>query len=331
MTQKTYSYAAALAHALDQAMAVDARVVLLGEDIREGVFGATNGLAKKYDPSRVLDMPISETAFTGMAVGAAMTGLRPVVEIMFCDFMGVCFDQIINQAAKARFLSGGRLTLPLVIRTTMGAGDGSGAMHSQSLAHLLTSVPGLRVAMPSTPADAAGLLLAAIADDGPVIFFEHKGLYAVEGPLDEVIEPIPFGEARQVLRGSDVTLVALSAMVKVAETAADTLAEQGISADIIDPRTVSPIDMAAITESVERTGRLVVVDEGAARCGLAADIAAAVQQQAFAALKAPVQMVTPPHTPVPYARAAESAWLPDAEAVIGAVKRTLSQSIIGSM
>ncbi len=324
MTAGNQTYAAALNQALNQAMAEDTNVILLGEDISESVFGVTSGLREIYGPKRVMDMPISETAFVGMAVGAAMTGLRPVVEIMFNDFMGVCFDQILNQAAKARFLSGGRLKLPLVIRTTMGAGDSSGAMHSQSLAHLVTSIAGLKVVMPSNGVDAAGLLLTALADDGPVVFIEHKGLYGDLGAVTEEIIPIPFGEVKVIRSGSDMTVVATSAMVKPAVEAAEQLGDEGIHIEIIDPRTTSPLDLDSIIASVAKTGRLLVVDEGAARCGIAADIAAQVQAECFKALKAPIAMVTPPHTPVPYAPAAENAWLPQVSDILQAAKRLMA-------
>ena len=320
--------AEALNHAHHDLMASDPNIILIGEDIAGGrgaaggghdsvaelggVFGVTRGLASAFGRDRVIDTPISESAFVGMALGAAMTGLRPIVEVMFCDFIGVCFDQILNQIAKARFLSNGRLKVPLVIRTTMGAGDGSGAMHSQSLHGLLASVPGLVVACPANAADAAGLLKSAVAADHPVILFEHKGLYGFETEVEDNLPPVPLGKGRVVREGSDLTLVATSAMVHKAADACDRLARVGISVDLIDPRTVQPIDSALILTSLKKTGRLMVVDEGAAFAGFADAVVSLVVREAFGDLRAAPLVLTPPHTPVPYGRTAEAAWLPDA-------------------
>ncbi len=313
--------AEAIAAALDAEMAREPRLVLIGEDVRSGAMGVTGGLVARHGPDRVIDMPISESAFIGAAVGAAATGLIPVVELMFADFVGVAFDAVLNQMAKLRYMTGGRLRLPLVLRTTIGAGDRAAAQHSQSLHHLFTSIPGLKCAVPSTPADAQGLLVAAIRDPDPVVVCEHKMLYPVRGEVPAAPGPIPLGTARHVRPGRDLTIVAFAAMVHHAESAAEALAAEGIEADILDPRTTAPLDEAAILASVEKTGRLLVVDEGAARCGMAADIVALVASRAFAALKTPPAAITPPHTPVPFAPVLEDAWLPDADAISAAARR----------
>lgn len=334
MSNKLITIESALNQALHHAMAADQHIICIGEDIAGdatihavsdaqqptgGVFGVTRGLAQTFGTARVIDTPISETAFFGMAVGAAMTGLRPVVEIMFNDFIGVCFDQILNQAAKVRFLSNGRVALPLLMRTTMGAGDGSGAMHSASLHGLLASIAGLTVVCPSSPADAAGLLKSALKSSGPVIFMENKQLYAEEGLVDEALPDVDLGKARVVRSGSDITIVAVSAMVPKALEAAEKLNAQGISAEVIDPRTIKPIDMATLVSSVQKTGRLLVVDEGAAFAGFADAIIAAVTEQAFSSISAAPKKLCPPDTPVPYAPGAEKIWLPDSTDIIDTV------------
>lgn len=326
--------AQALNKALHQIMTADDRVVVIGEDIvggsglsgggeLGGVFGVTKGLAQAFGVERVIDTPISESAFVGMATGAAMTGLRPIVEVMFCDFFGVCFDQVFNQAAKARFLSGGRLRLPLVIRTTMGAGDSSGAMHSQSLHGLLASVPGLAVVCPSTAADAAGLLKSAVAADGPVVMFEHKGLYQAEGAVQAGFPAVPLGKGKIMMRGDELTLVALSGMVPKAMEAASGLKADGISVEVIDPRTVHPLDSDMILESLKKTGRLLVVDEGAALMGFADRVLSLAASEGFSHLSTAPQKLTPPHTPVPYGRKAEAEWLPAAGDIATIIKSML--------
>jgi pyruvate/2-oxoglutarate/acetoin dehydrogenase E1 component len=328
---RSISYREAINEAIDQEMARDHRVVVFGEDnvggtgapgemdAWGGVLGVTKGLYGKY-PGRVLDTPISESAFIGAAIGAATGGLRPVAELMFIDFMGVCFDQIFNQAAKFRYMFGGKAVTPVVIRTMWGAGLRAAAQHSQSLLSVFTHVPGLKVAAPSNPYDAKGLLIASIRDDDPVIFAEHKMLYDVTGEVPEESYVIPFGEANIVREGSDVTIVAIGRMVGTASEAAAELAGAGIEAEVIDPRTTSPLDLDTILESVENTGRLVVVDESNPRCSLASDIGASVAHEAFGALRAPIQLVTGPHTPVPFADSLEDLFIPDAQKVIGAVK-----------
>lgn len=315
--------ASALRGALHDEMTRDNRVVLLGEDVRHGVMGVTDGLFEAFGPARVLDMPISESAFLGAATGAAATGLRPVVELMFADFAGVAFDVFLNQMSKWRYMSGGQVSLPLVVRTTIGAGERAAAQHSQSLHHLFTAIPGLKCALPATPADAAGLLRAAIRDPDPVILFEHKMLYGEKGEVPEG-HVVPLGRARRAREGRDLTIVAFSRMAVFAEEAAETLAREGIEAEIVDPRCSSPLDGAAILDSLARTGRLLVADEGAARCGLAGDIAALAASRGFANLRAPVALVTPPHCPVPFAAGLEDAWLPSPTAIAVAARRLLA-------
>lgn len=324
----------AINEALDQEMARDERVVLLGEDVAGGagspgendawggVLGVTKGLYAKH-PGRVLDTPISESAFVGAAIGAATAGLRPVVELMFNDFMGVCFDQIFNQAAKFRYMFGGRAETPVVIRTMIGAGFRAAAQHSQSLYALFTHIPGLKCVVPSTPYDAKGLLIASIRDPDPVIFFEHKLLYQKEGEVPEESYAIPLGEAEVVREGSDVTIVTLAEMVHESIAAAESLAREEVQCEIIDLRTTSPLDSETLIESVETTGRLVVVDEANPRCSLATDIAALIAQEAFGSLRAPIKMVTAPHTPVPFSERLEDLYKPNADRIARGVRETM--------
>ncbi|MFE9354533.1 alpha-ketoacid dehydrogenase subunit beta [Streptomyces olivaceoviridis] len=331
---RTISYREAVNEALRQEMERDPSVIVMGEDNAGGagspgeddawggVLGVTKGLYERF-PGRVLDTPISESAFVGAAVGAATRGLRPVAELMFIDFMGVCFDQIFNQAAKFRYMFGGKAVTPVVVRTMYGAGLNAAAQHSQCLYPVFTHIPGLKVVLPSSPYEAKGLLIQAVRDNDPVIFCEHKALYDMTGEVPEDSYTIPFGEANVVRDGDDVTIVALGRMVWVAEEAAAELARQGVQAEIIDPRTTSPLDSDTILESVENTGRLVVVDEATPRCSMATDISALVAQEAFGALRAPIEMVTAPHTPVPFAQPLEQLYIPDAQKVANAVKKTL--------
>jgi pyruvate dehydrogenase E1 component beta subunit len=256
----------------------------------------------------------------GAAAGAAMTGLRPVAELMFSDFLGVCFDQIYNQAAKFRYMFGGKARTPMVIRTMIGAGRSAAAQHSQSPYHIFTSVPGLKVVVPSNAYDAKGLLIQAIRDDDPVVFCEHKLMYDLKTEVPDEAYTIPFGEANVVRDGDDVTIVALARMVHYANEAAETLAAEGIECDLIDPRTTSPLDEDTILDSVARTGRLVIVDEATPRCSMATDIAALVADKAFAALKAPIKRVTAPHTPVPFAPGLEKLYIPDPQRIAAAVR-----------
>ncbi len=327
------SFRQAISEAMRLEMRRDDAVVVMGEDIVGGTgasgeydawggpFGTTKGFVAEFGAERVLDTPITESAFIGTAVGAAMTGMRPVVELMFVDFMGVCFDQIFNQAAKVRYMFGGKATTPLVIRTSFGAGARSASQHSQALYPIFTHIPGLKVAVPSNPYDAKGLLIQAIRDDDPVIFLENKMLYDEEGEVPDGAYTVPFAEAAIPREGGDVTIVALGRMVGLALTAADSLARDGIECAVIDPRTTSPLDAGTIIEMVEETGRLVIVDESSPRCGMAADIAALVAEEAFDALLAPILKVTPPHSPVPYAPGLEAAYLPDPARIEAAVRR----------
>ncbi len=327
------TYQQAINEALDQEMARDENIVLMGEDVVGGsgsdgemdawggVLGVTKGLYGKYG-ERIMDTPISESGFVGAAVGAAASGLRPVCELMFIDFMGVCFDQIFNQAAKFRYMFGGKAETPLVIRTMYGAGFRAAAQHSQCLYPLFTHIPGLKVVLPSSPYDVKGLLIQAIRDNDPVIFCEHKVLYTLEGEVPEESYTIPFGEANIVREGDDVTIVAFGRMVHQAMKAAAVLAKEGISCEVIDPRTTSPLDEDSILESVENTGRLVVVDEASPRCGMAADISALVARKGFSSLKAPIEVVTPPHTPVPFSGKLEDLYVPNADRVAAAVRIT---------
>ncbi len=324
----------AINEALDQEMARDPNVIIMGEDVVGGtggdgqmdawggVLGVTKGLYGKYG-DRIMDTPISESAFVGAAVGAATCGMRPVCELMFIDFFGVCFDQIYNQAAKFRYMFGGKAKTPLVIRTMIGAGFRAAAQHSQCLYPVFTHIPGLKVVIPSNPYEAKGLLIQAIRDDDPVIFCEHKALYATEGEVPEESYTIPFGEANVVREGKDVTIVALARMVSYAQKAADALAKDGISCEIIDPRTTSPFDEDTILESVENTGRLVIVDEASPRCGMAADISAMVAQKGFEFLESPIEMVTAPHTPVPFAGVLEDLYIPSPARIEAAVRKCM--------
>ncbi|GLY40945.1 acetoin catabolism protein AcoB [Amycolatopsis sp. NBRC 101858] len=324
---RTISYREAINEALTQEMERDESVIVMGEDNAGGagddawggVVGVTKGLFHKF-PGRVLDTPISESAFVGAAIGAATRGQRPVAELVFIDFMGVCFDQIFNQAAKFRYMFGGNARTPVVIRTMYGAGLRAAAQHSQCLYPIFTHIPGLKVVVPSNPYEAKGLLIQAIRDDDPVIFCEHKALYDTSGDVPEDSYAIPFGEANVVRDGGDVTIVAIGRMVAVAEEAAKELAASEIEAEIIDPRTTSPLDTETILESVGNTGRLVVVDEASPRCNLATDISALVAKEGFGSLRAPIEMVTPPHTPVPFSDALEDLYIPDAQKVLNAAK-----------
>lgn len=330
---RSLTYREAINEALAQEMERDSRVIVMGEDNAGGeggpgeedawggVLGVTKGLYHKF-PGRVIDTPISESAFIGAAIGAATGGMRPVAELMFIDFMGVCFDQIYNQAAKFRYMFGGKAVTPVVIRTMWGAGLRAAAQHSQAIYPIFTHVPGLKVVVPSNAYDAKGLMTQAIRDDDPVIFCEHKMLYdnATEVPEDSYA--LPFGEAEIVREGDAATIVAVGRMVSVAQQAAEELGSAGVDVEIIDPRTTSPLDEETILESVENTGRLIVVDEAPPRCSFAGDLAALVSSKAFAALRSPVELVTAPHTPVPFSAALEDLYIPDAQRVVNAVKRS---------
>ncbi len=324
MTQTTYL--GAITATLAEAMRADPRVFVLGEDVAEGgPWGATAGLVEEFGAERVRNTPISEAAICGVAIGAAQSGLRPVVEIMFVDFLTLALDQLVNQAAKAHFMSGGQLRVPLVVRTQGGAGQRGAAQHSQSLEAWLTHVPGLKVAMPSTAADAAGLLAAAIADPGPVVFVENKSLYFRREQLDGSGTAVPLGSARVVRPGRDVTVVALSRLVAEAIAAAEELSADGIEVEVIDPRTLVPLDVDTILESVGRTHRLVVAHEAVVHGGFGAEIAAVVQAAAFDELDAPIARVGAPFTPVPFSPPLEDDYVPGRAGVAAAVRATLGR------
>ena len=329
-------YREAVLQTLFAEMERDENVVMLGEDIVGGmgtpggpeaiggIWSTSTGLYDKFGANRVIDTPISESAIIGAAAGLALSGKRPVAEIMFADFIGVCLDQIWNQIAKFRYMFGGKTRCPAVIRMAYGAGFNAAPQHSQSVHSLLTSMPGLKVVMPSTPADVKGLLTQAIRDDDPVIFLEHKALYGSTGEVPDGDYTIPFGHARLCRAGQDVTIVTMGLMVGFCEAVADKLAAEGIGCDVIDLRSTSPLDEEAILDSVEVTGRMIIVDESTPRCSIATDISALVAEKAFASLKAPPVLVTPPHTPVPFARELESAYLPSQEKIEAAVRKVLA-------
>ena len=316
------TYVRAINGALHAAMAADERVIVVGEDVAEGgPFTATAGLADAFGRDRVLNTPISEAAITGVAIGAAQAGLRPVLEIMFVDFLTLALDQLVNAAAKAHFMSGGQLTVPLVVRTQGGAGHRGAAQHSQSLESWLTHVPGLKVVMPSCAADAAGLLASAIADPNPVVFVECKSLYFRREEMPDDSVPVPIGDAAVLREGRDVTVVAVSRLVHEALAAAERLAaEDGIEVEVIDPRTLVPLDLATIVGSVERTGALVVAHEAVLHGGFGAELAARVQGAAFEFLDAPIARVGAPFTPVPFSAPLEDAYLPGADEIVAAVR-----------
>jgi pyruvate dehydrogenase E1 component beta subunit len=331
---RTMTYQQAINEALRIAMREDPTVILMGEDIAGGAavdhlinedawggpMGVTKGLVQEFGRNRVLDTPITEAGFIGAAVGAAATGLRPVAELMFVDFFGCCMDQIFDQGAKLRYMFGGKATCPVTIRTQIGAGVSAAGQHSGCHYSVFAHMPGIKCVIPSTPADAKGLLLSAIRDDDLVMFFENKVLYGTKGEVPEGNEGIPLGVADIKRAGDDVTIVALSRMVQQSLAAADILAAEGIEVEIIDPRTISPLDEGTILESVARTHRLVIVDEDNPRCSAAADIAAMVADKGFDTLDAPIKMVTAPHTPVPFSPPMEAFYVPSPERIADVVR-----------
>ena len=320
------TYVKALTAAMAQAMREDERVFVLGEDVAEGgPYTTTTGLAEEFGTERVINTPISEGAITGVAVGAAQSGMRPILEIMFIDFITLALDQVANQAAKAHLMSGGQLSVPLVLRTQGGAGYRSGAQHSQSMEAWLTHIPGLKVVMPSRAVDAAGLLLSAVDDPNPVVVIENKTLYFKREEVPDEFAPVPIGRAETLRRGGDVTIVALSRLVDESLKAAERLAGEGIEAEVIDPRTLVPLDIEAIVESVRRTNRLVVAHEAVQHGGFGAEIAAQVQAAAFDELDAPVERVGAPFTPIPVSPPLEDAYIPGADEVYAAALRALGR------
>jgi acetoin:2,6-dichlorophenolindophenol oxidoreductase subunit beta len=321
---RTLNYMQAIAEALALEMRRDPLIYIAGEDVGKfgGSFGVTGPVYKEFGPTRVLDTPISETAIIGTAVGAAAAGLRPVVEILFIDFLPIAGDELYNQAAKIHYMFGGQVTCPIVVRTAVGAGIGAAAHHSQSLEALVCHIPGLKTIAPATPADAKGLLISAIRDDGPVVFLEHKMLYTSKGEVPEGEYLLPIGKADVKREGADVTLVCYSAMVRQCLAAAESLAEDGISAEVLDLRTLVPLDKAAILESVTKTGRAVIVHEACQTGGFGGEIAAVIADEGFSSLKAPVKRVCGPDTPVPFSPALEAEFIVNA-AKIQAAARSL--------
>jgi len=316
------TYAEAIRDAMRVEMLRDPSVYLQGEDVGKfgGCFGVTAGLFAEFGPGRVIDTPISETAIIGSAVGAAAAGLRPIAEIMFVDFTGVCMDELFNQAAKMRYMFGGKAKIPMVLRTPCGAGMSAAAQHSQSMEAWFTHIPGIKTVMPSTPADAKGLLIAAIRDDNPVVFIEHKQLFGVSGDVPEGEYVVPLGKADIKRAGSDVTIVSWSWMVQKALAAADILAKEGIHAEVLDPRTLVPLDKEAILQSVGKTNKLVIVQEAVLTSGFGGEISAIVAEHGFDLLDAPIKRVAAPDTPVPFSPVLEQAYLPSVEKIVAAVK-----------
>ncbi len=331
---RVMTYGEAITDAMRTAMRADPTVILMGEDIAGGAdvdhlvnedawggpMGVTKGLVQEFGRNRVLDTPITEAGFIGAAVGAASTGLRPIAELMFVDFFGCCMDQIYDQGAKLRYMFGGKARCPLVIRTMIGAGVNAAAQHSGCHYSVFTHMPGIKCVAPSTPADARGLLLTAIRDDDLVMFFENKVLYAMKGEVPEGDEGIPFGVADIKRAGTDVTVVAISRMVHQSLAAAKTLANEGIEVEVVDPRTLSPLDEDTILSSVKKTHRLVIVDEDNPRCSAATDIAAMVADKGFDFLDAPIKIVTAPHTPVPFSPALEALYVPSPEKIAATIR-----------
>jgi len=320
-----------LAQAVNEALAEELRrdptVFVIGEDVAEAgtPFKVLSGLVEEFGPGRVIDSPISEAGITGLGLGAAMTGMRPVVDIMFGDFLTLVMDQLANQAAKVRYMSGGRLKAPLTVRTTLGATRRSGAQHSQSLHALVAHIPGLKVALPATPYDAKGLLKTAIRDDNPVVFFEDKLMFATKGPVPEEEYTIPFGVADVKREGEDVTIVATSSMVYVALAAADALAEEGVSAEVVDPRTLVPLDRETLVASARKTGRVIVVDEGHRSYGASAELAATIAEEAFWWLDAPVRRAAAMDVPVPFSPVLEDETVPTPEQVVQLAKELIGR------
>ncbi|MDT7861927.1 MAG: alpha-ketoacid dehydrogenase subunit beta [Saccharolobus sp.] len=325
MSTRKITFTEAINEALRQEMERDPSVILMGEDIGVygGAFGVTKGLIQKFGPDRVIDTPISEAGFIGAAVGAALAGLRPVVELMFVDFFGVAMDQIYNQMAKLRYMSGGQLKVPVTLRAPIGAGISAAAQHSQTLYSIFAHVPGLKVVVPSTPYDAKGLLISSIRDDNPVIFLEHKVLYGLKGEVPEEEYTIPLGKADIKREGDDVTVIGLARTVWHALDAAEQLSKEGISIEVIDPRTIVPFDKETILKSVKKTGRVVIVDEDYDRCGFASWVASIIVDEAFEYLDAPIKRITTPNVPIPFSPPLEQYILPDAKKIINTVKSIL--------
>ena len=333
MSEKTFRQA--INEAISQEMERDENVIVMGEDVAGGAgangeqdawggpMGTTKGLLPKFGRERIIDTPITESAIIGTAAGAALTGLRPIADLMFVDFLGVCFDQIFNQAAKFRYMFGGKAVTPLTIRTMYGGGVRAASQHSQCLYPIFTHIPGLKVVIPSNPYDAKGLFVQSIRDDDPVIFFENKTLYDDLGEVPDELYTVSFGEANFTREGKDVTLISMGKTVQLCNQVADELKKDKISCTVLDLRTLSPLDEDSILEAAEETGRVVIVDESYPRCNIATDISALICEKAFSSLKAPIKMVTPPHTPVPFSPTLEDLYLPSATKVKSAIQVTL--------
>ncbi|PLR81296.1 alpha-ketoacid dehydrogenase subunit beta [Bacillus canaveralius] len=335
------SMSEAINEAMTLAMRKDENVILMGEDVAGGaevdhlqddeawggVLGVTKGLVQEFGRDRILDTPIAEAGYMGAAMAAASTGLRPIAELMFNDFIGSCLDEVMNQGAKFRYMFGGKAQVPVTIRTMHGAGFRAAAQHSQSLYGLFTSIPGLKVLVPSTPYDAKGLLLAAIEDNDPVIFFEDKTLYNKKGEVPEGYYTVPIGKGEVKRQGTDLTIVAVGKQVHTAMQAAEQVAAKGIEIEIVDPRSLSPLDEETILTSVAKTNRLIVIDEANPRCSIATDIAALVADKGFDSLDAPIKRITAPHTPVPFSPPLEDIYLPTPEKVIKVVSELLGEPL----
>ncbi len=326
---RTITYREAINEALREEMERDDRVLLIGEDV--GIFGGamavTKGLHDRFGPKRVIDMPISESAIIGSALGCAMTGLRPIAEIMFIDFVGVCMDQIFNQVAKVRYMLGGQVEVPLVIRTQGGAGKSYASQHSQSLESWFMNIPGLKVVMPSTPHDAKGLLRSAVREDNPVMFIEHKVLYNSKGEIPDGDYTVPIGKADVKREGSDVTITAHSKMVLHALEAADSLEKDGISVEVIDLRTLSPLDMKTVLESVKKTGHLLTVEEGNRNVGVGAEVSSRVAEQGFDYLDGPIKRLASKDVPIPFNKELEKATIPNTQKIIDEVRNICRRSL----
>ena len=322
------SYREAVRDALAEAMRADDDVFVMGEDIAEmgGSMGVTQGLVEEFGPERVRNTPLSEMAIVGAGIGAAMQGMRPVIEIMYEDFLTISLEQIVNQAAKHRYMSGGQLKVPLTIRTQGGAGWSPGAQHAQQLEAWLVHVPGLKVVFPSTPEDVRGILWSAIYDDNPVIVFEHRLLYPVKGEVPEELVPIPIGKARTVRAGTDVTVIATGPLVHRALKAAEEAEKNGISVELVDPRTLQPLDEETLVESVKKTNRVVVAHEAVTRMGFGAEVAAVLQEKAFDWLDAPIERVGARFAPLPFAPAMEQFVVPQPADVLAAIKKTVARA-----
>ena len=320
--ERELTFAQAIREALAEEMRRDSRVCILGEDVAEAgtPFKVLSGLVEEFGTKRVIDTPISEAGFTGLGVGAAMTGMRPVIDIMFGDFLTLAMDQMVNQAAKVHYMSGGKWKVPMVLRTTLGATRRSAAQHSQSLHAWLCHVPGLKVVLPSTPYDAKGLLKAAIRDENPVVFFEDKMMYKLKGPVPAEDYTLPLGVADIKRAGNDITFVATSSMVQVALAAAALLEKIGISAEVVDPRTTWPLDEKSLIESAKKTSRVIVIDEGYGRYGVTAELASVVAEGAFFNLEAPVKRMGAMHVPIPFSPALEDLTVPTEQSVFEAAK-----------